>query len=298
MKNYPYPDKKESKIKWVSTDWLEKNLSKPNLKIIDTQPDIHDYITQHIPGSVYFNQKLLRIPFEGRPGAYVPDEVINKLFNRIGLKNDEPVVVYTAKGEFRGWGDGLEQTMVAYTLARYGHNKVYVLDGGLEKWKKEKKEITKEFPKIDESIFNIDVQGDYYVNMDEVKDLKDREDTILLDARPKNVYEGQGPWILPGHIPGAVNLPWKKLMDNDNPRLLKSDDEIKKIVNEVGATRDKLVICSCGTGREATNEFLLFKFYLGYPRVKIYEGSYTEWTSYPENPTVVGEKPRLKEVVE
>ena len=298
MRNYPYPKDKESKVKLVSTDWLEKNIDKPNLTVLDTQPDIHDYITEHLPGAVYFNQKLLRVPFEGRPGVYVPDDVIQSLFNRIGLKEDSPVVVYTGKGEFRGWGDGLEQTMLAYTLARFGHNNVYVLDGGLDKWKKEQKDLTKEFPNVKESNFNLNVQDDYYLNMEEVKDLKDRDDAILLDARPKNVYEGQGPWILPGHIPGAVNLPWKKLMDEANPRLLKPDDEIKEILNEVGATRDKLIICSCGTGREATNEFLLFKFYLGYPNVKIYEGSFTEWTSYPENPTVVGEKPRLKEVVE
>ncbi len=298
MRNYPCQKDKESKVKLVSTNWLEKNIDDPNITVLDTQPDIHDYVTEHLPGAVYFNQQLLRVPFEGRPGVYVPDEVIQSLFSRIGLEENKPVVVYTAKGEFRGWGDGLEQTMVAYTLARFGHNNVYVLDGGLDKWKNENKDLTKEFPHIKESKFNINVQDDYYVNMDEVKDLKDRDDTILLDARPKKVYEGQGPWILPGHIPGAVNLSWKKLMDENNPKLLKPDNEIKEILNDVGATRDKLIICSCGTGREATNEFLLFKFYLGYPSVKIYEGSFTEWTSYPENPTVVGEKPRLKEVVE
>jgi len=294
MKNYPYPENKENKVKWVSTDWLKKHLEDPNLMVLDTQPNIHDYITEHIPGAVYFNQNLLRIPFEGRPGVYVSENVIQRLFSRIGLKKDEPVVVYTGKGVFRGWGDGLEQTMVAYTLARFGHNNVYVLDGGLNKWKKEKKDLTKEFPDINESNFKVNVQEEYYVNMEEVKELKDKDDTILLDARPGKIYEGQGPWILPGHIPGAVNIPWKKLMNDNNPTLLKKDEKIRKIVENVGATRDKLIICSCGTGREATNEFLLFKWYLGYPRVKIYEGSYTEWTSYPENPTVVGKKPRLK----
>jgi thiosulfate/3-mercaptopyruvate sulfurtransferase len=55
---------------------------------------------------------------------------------------------------------------------------------------------------------------------------------------------------------------------------------------------EKTVICSCGTGREATNEFILFKWYLGFPKVKIYEGSFTEWSSYPQNPTVIGPNPR------
>lgn len=291
---------KNAKVKWVSTNWLEKNLINPNLKILDIQPNIHDYISEHIPGAIYFNENLLRVPYEGKPGVYVSEEIIEKLYRRVGLMKHNPVVVYTGEGVFKGWGDGLEQTMLAYTLARFGHENVYILDGGLDKWKKEGKELTKEFPKVEETDFEVNVQDEYYVNMDEVKELKDKEDTILLDARPEKVYQGQGPWALAGHIPGAVNLPWKKLMTDDNPRQLKSDEEIQKIVEEVGATKDKLIICSCGTGREATNEFLLFKWYLNYPNVKIYEGSFTEWTSYPENPTVTGKTPTLKteEVVE
>ncbi len=298
MRNYPYPENKESEIKLVSTEWLKKKLSDIDLTIIDTQPDIHDYITEHIPGAVYFNQKLLRVPYKGTPGVYVPEDVIKQLFSRIGIEKNKPIIVYTGKGAFRGWGDGLEQTMLAYSLVRFGCENVYVLDGGLEKWKKEKMELTKEFPDREETNFETDIQEDYFVNIEEVKNLKDKEDTVLLDARPEKVYKGQGPWILPGHIPGAVNLPWKKLMDEDNPKLLKPVEEIEKILNNIGATKDKMIICSCGTGREATNEFLLFKFYLGYPDVKIYEGSFTEWTSYPENPTVVGDTPRLSEVME
>jgi thiosulfate/3-mercaptopyruvate sulfurtransferase len=106
------------------------------------------------------------------------------------------------------------------------------------------------------------------------------------------MYEGQGPWMKPGHIPGAINLPWATLMDDKNKRLLKPDEEIKALLDACGIEPYKTIICSCGTGREATNEFLLFKWYLGYPVVRIYEGSFTEWSSYPENPTVTGKNPR------
>jgi thiosulfate/3-mercaptopyruvate sulfurtransferase len=81
-------------------------------------------------------------------------------------------------------------------------------------------------------------------------------------------------------------------MDEKNKRLLKPDEEIEAILDAKGVTRDRVIICSCGTGREATNEFLLFKWYLGYPKVRIYEGSFTEWSSYPDNPTVTGGSPR------
>ncbi|MGZ7069081.1 MAG: rhodanese-like domain-containing protein, partial [Methanobacterium sp.] len=73
--------------------------------------------------------------------------------------------------------------------------------------------------------------------------------------------------------------------------LMKSEDEIKSMVEERGATEDKTIICYCGTGREATNLFVVFKWFLGYPDVKLYEGSITEWTQKDGNPTVVGPNP-------
>ena len=278
-------------LRWTEAEWLEENLG-GEFSVVDVQPNIHDYILEHIPGAVYFNPDLLRVSCKGMPGKYVPGQVAEMLFRRIGLSNDFPVVVYTGVGGFKGWGDGLEQTMVAYSLVRFGHNKVYILDGGLDDWKKESRKVTKEFPVLEESDFRVELRKDFWIEYEEFKRIKDDENVVLLDARPENVYEGQGPWIKPGHIPGAINLPWKKLMAEDNPALLKDEYEIKGILDEKGIARDKTVICSCGTGREATNEFVMFKFLLKYPSVKIYEGSFTEWTFYPDNPTVTGKKPR------
>lgn len=289
MKEYPYPSG-EGTVKWISTEWLEDHVN--DVMILDTQPNVHDYITEHIPGAVYFNQGLLRVPLKGKPAVYVPKEAVQINFRRIGLDSDTPVVVYTGTGAFKGWGDGLEQTMVTYTLARFGHNKVHILDGGLNKWKKENRPLSQVFPEITESKFKAKVRSEYFVEYEAFKKMKDKDNVVLLDARPANVYKGQGPWIKPGHIPGAISLPWASLMDPDNTRLLKPDKEIHTILENHGVSKDKTVICSCGTGREASNEFILFKWYLQYPDVKIYEGSFTEWTSFPDNPTVTGENPR------
>jgi thiosulfate/3-mercaptopyruvate sulfurtransferase len=202
------------------------------------------------------------------------------------------VVVYTGTGAAKGWGDGLEQTMMAYSLARFGHDSIYVLDGGLDKWKGEGKPLTKRFPKSETSDFSVRVQSDFSVDYETFKAMKDRDDVMVLDARPAAAYEGQAFWIKPGHIPGAVNVPWASLMDDKNKRLLKPDEEIMAILNVCEVRPDKTIICTCGTGREATNEFIFFKWCLNYPNVKIYEGSFTEWTAYPENPTVTGKTPR------
>jgi thiosulfate/3-mercaptopyruvate sulfurtransferase len=288
-KDYPYGS---GTVKWISADWLHENLKKQEMVILDVQPNIHDYIEQHIPGAIYMNEGLLRTYIDGMPARYVPPDTIQPVLRYAGLKPGVPAVVYTGTGAAKGWGDGLEQTMMAYSLARFGHDCVYVLDGGFDKWKGEGKPLTKEFPKSSTSDFSVRVKSDFYIEYGEFKAVKDRKDVMVLDARPPDVYEGQSFWIKPGHIPGAVNVPWASLMTDANKSLLKSDEEISAILKANGVRPEKTIICTCGTGREATNEFILLKWYLNYPSVRIYEGSFTEWTAYPENPTVTGKNPR------
>jgi len=288
-KDYPYG---KGKVKWISADWLAENLKKEEMLILDVQPNVHDFIEEHIPGAVYLTEGLLRCTENNLPAMYVPPAALELVFRRTGLKRDIPAVVYTGAGAAKGWGDGLEQTMMAYSLVRFGHNLVYILDGGLNKWKTEGKPLTKEFKPVQASNFTVQVQEDYFIDYQTFKAIKDSKDVITLDARPADAYEGQKYWIKPGHIPGTIHVPWRSLMADGNPALLKPDQEIQAILDKNGIHPDKMILCTCGTGREATNEFILFKWYLDYPRVKIYEGSYTEWTAYPENPTVTGKNPR------
>ncbi len=293
-RTYPYPPG-DGEVRWVSTGWLADHLNDPGLQIIDCQPNIHDYIRGHLPGALFLEENHFRLSRD-RPGVFVPPEVAELLFRRFGLLADQPVVVASSAGPLSKCttyiGDGLEQTMLAYTIARYGHRKVLILDGGVDKWQAEGRPLTQAFPKAVESEYRVQLRRDFLVDYGELLKTKDRTDVMLLDARPAPVYEGQGPWPKPGHIPGAVNLPWKGLMDPGNPKLLKPEEEIRAILAEKNITPEKTIICSCGTGREATNEFLLFRFLLSFPKVKIYEGSFTEWSMHPENPTVTGKNPR------
>lgn len=289
-KRYPYPPG-DGVVKWVSAQWLNDHLGDDHLKVIDTQPNVHDYIQEHIPGAVYMNEGLLRVSFYGQPAFFVPAESIQPMLRRLSLETSDSIVVYTGRGVFKGWGDGLEQTMVAYSLARFGCNHVYLLDGGIDKWKQEKRTLTKDYPQTEDSDFTVNTRCEYWVDYKEFLQLKDRSDSVVFDARPSAFYEGQGPWSKPGHIPGAINLPWASLMDNANKTLLKPDDEIRQILEKKEVTPKKMILIYCGTGREATNEFLFFKWYLKYPRVRLYEGSFTEWVSYPQNPTVTGKFP-------
>lgn len=294
MKTYPYPAG-ESKVKWVSTAWLQDHIGDDDLMVLDVQPNVHDYIMGHIPGAVYLNEGLLRSAWNRLPAMYVPAESLQLVLCRAGIDPNRTTVVYSAAGRYSrcaaGLGDGLEQTMMAYSLIRFGHNSVYILDGGLEKWKEDGGDLTKVFPELRPSSFKIQLQRDYFVEYDEFKRLRERKDVIVFDARPFEVYKDGGLWIKRGHIPGAYSLPWRSLMSKDNPKLMKSDEELRELVGKFNITSDKTLLIYCGTGREATNEFLFFRFYLGHEKVKIYEGSFTEWSSYPENTSVTGESP-------
>ena len=282
-------------VSWVTPSWLADHHG-DELLLLDCQPNIHEYVQGHIPGAIYLNENVFRAHEGTCPTRWVNRDAAMGLFRQFGLDADVPVVVYTGSCSLTGCttyiGDGLEQTMVAYSLLRYGHGDVRILDGGLDAWKAEGHPLSREYGKAEESGFTPRVRNDLFLDLDEFVRLKDREDVILLDARPPATYQGQGPWPKPGHIPGAVNLPWKGLMSAENTRRLRPEAEIRQAVEAVGATPDRTVICSCGTGREATNEYLIFRHLLGYPDVRLYEGSFTEWTADPANPTVTGPNPR------
>jgi len=293
MKTYPYPPG-DSPIQWVNSEWVDDHRDDPDITIVDAQPDIHDYLSEHIRGAVYFSERLLRIPHHGWPGKYIPEDAMHSFFGRLGLTPDTPVIIYTARGVFRGWGDGLDQTMVAYSFARFGLHHVYVMDGGLDKWKQERRPLTRDFPTIEDTDCPAQVRRDFYVTYDDVNKAKGREDTQIVDVRPPDMYSGKSVWKKAGHIPGAINIPWYNLMDEENPTLLKPEEEIRETISQAGLDAKKNIIVYCGTGREATNPFILYKWYLGFPHVKIYEGSFTEWASIQDTITSVGTEPYEK----
>ena len=294
MKTYPYPTDPQGPIQWVSTEWVDDHRDDPNIDIVDAQPDIHDYLSEHLPGAVYFSERLLRVPHHGWPGNYVPEDVMHSLMCRIGLTPDHGVIVYTGRGVFRGWGDGLDQTMVAYSFARFGHRKVYLVDGGLDKWKEERRPLTRDFPNTEDSEFPVQVHSEFFVDYEYVNRVKGHEDTQLIDVRPPDMYKGLSVWKKAGHIPGAINIPWYTVMDDDNPTLMKPDDEVREIFEDAGLDTSKHIIVYCGTGREATNPFTMLKWYFQCPSVKIYEGSFTEWASIPNSLTQIGPEPYEK----
>jgi thiosulfate/3-mercaptopyruvate sulfurtransferase len=277
-------------IKYIDTNWLQSNLN-AHYTILDFQPDIHDYIKEHIPGAVYINEKHFRCFYQSQPAAYVPSTVIEMIMGQAGLSNSLPVVIYGGNGRFSEQGDGLEQTMAAYTLARFGHQEIYLLNGGIDAWIEADLELEKRFPTVEPKTFITSICNDLFYNYNQFREAKDKSNTVLIDVRPRSVYEGKSIWTKPGHIPGARNLPWRLLMSHSNANHLRPLHQIDELVQEIDVSPSQSVILYCGTGREASSAFIVFKYILNYPDVRIYEGSFTEWCSNLENETVTGPEP-------
>jgi thiosulfate/3-mercaptopyruvate sulfurtransferase len=282
-------------VSWVSTEWLADHLDKIPFVIVDCRQQTHAYFHEHIPGAIYVHEGLLRTHIGKNPLQWISPLAAEIVFSILGFEQDSPIVVYSDSKPLSAsadiTSDGLEQSLVAYSLARFGCRNVLILDGGFSKWKGEVRPLTQDLGISHPSSFTVDMQIDFLAGYEACISLKDNPDTILLDTRPASWYEGRGPWMKPGHIPGAVNLPATRFMDEKNSTLLKTEDEIREILFSCGVTPEKTIICSCGTGRTATVVFLILKFYLGYPDVLLYEGGFTEWSSNPDNPVVTGKNP-------
>jgi len=282
-------------VAWVSSEWLEDHLDDNPLVIVDCRQQTHAYFQEHIPGAIHLHEDLLRMHIGKNPVQWISPVAAEIVFSTLGFEQDCPVVVYSdskpRSASSAITSDGLEQSLVAYSLARFGCRKVLILDGGFSTWKGEDRPLTGDPGISRPSSFTVDVQIDFLAGYEACLSLKDNPETILLDTRPAPWYEGQGPWMKPGHIPGAVNLPATRIMEDNNSTLLKAEVEIRTILFNCGATPEKTIICSCGTGRTATVVFLILKFYLGYPDVLMYEGGFSEWSSHPDNPVVRGKTP-------
>lgn len=279
-----------STIKYVNVDWLKANLTS-KYRLLDFQPDVHDYIKEHIPGAVYINEKHFRYYHHHLPAEYVPTSIIETILSQAGVNNSSPVVIYAGQGRFSEQGDGLEQSMAAYTLARFGHEEIYLLNGGIDAWIEASLELDCKFPVVEQNTFITNVRNDFFVNYSQFNEMKNNPQTTIIDIRPHSVYEGKSVWCKPGHIPGAINLPWRSLMSPSNANMLRPEHQIRELISERNLSPEQMLLLYCGTGREATCAFIVFKYVMNFPNVRIYEGSFTEWCTYPDNKTVTGPNP-------
>jgi thiosulfate/3-mercaptopyruvate sulfurtransferase len=263
----------------VDTDWLEANLQDPGIRIIEVDEDTTAYEKEHIPGALAWNWNTdLHAP-TGR--EYVDQDGLSALLQAAGVGSDTTVVLY---GGNNNWF-----ASYAYWLLKYlGYDNVKLLNGGRKKWELESRAQTSEVPSYDATDFRIDgaIRDDIRALRDDVLGRVGQGGGSFVDVRAPEEYRGeklapdhlpQEQAQVPGHIPGAANVPWAKAANDDGT--FKSADELSALYQGEGVTSDKEVIAYCRIGERSSHTWFVLTELLGYDDVKNYDGSWTEYGS-------------------
>lgn len=271
-------------VQFVSPAWVKEHSADANLRVLDVRLNPFDYFVGHIPNAVHIADSSFRGPNGTLPVQYWRPEKLQSFFSQAGVTDASKVLIYS------DGRDVLGATMVAYLLERSGHSNVAVLDGGFAGYKAANLPVTKEFPQYTLGTFRVRDDASVRVTLAQVRTLIGKRGVTFIDPRPADVFSGQQDiWVRNGHIPGAKNIPWPTFTAGEtNFHQLKPLDEIRQILADRGVSPSDDIIVTCSTGREATLQYNVLKHLLGYPKVRVYEGSWTEYSSQLDLPVETG----------
>ena len=276
----------------VSTDWLAKNLNNPNVIVIQVGREQKDYLAGHLPNARFLPLNALVITRDNKANELPPLDKLKTLFANLGINNDSRVVLY-------GDNYNLLAARAYFTLDYLGFgDNAALLDGGLDKWKAEKRPLSTEVFEVKTGNFTPRVNPHVVAVRDVVRDISwatatlDAPNYALIDARPNDEYSGakaDATLAKVGHIPGAVSLYWmdKNLVSKENP-VLKTAKDLRQIYEAAGAIQSKKVVSYCRTGVQASHTYFVAK-YLGYD-VAMYDGSFSEWVTLEGSQVITGDK--------
>ncbi|MGB9964336.1 sulfurtransferase [Halobacterium hubeiense] len=245
---------------WVaSADWLAEHLD--DVAVVDVR-DAWEYDgIGHVPGAV-------SVPFDefratGGPEGMMPErDHWAKLLGEAGIERGDTIVAYDDT-------HGVFAARFLVTALYYGHDDLRLLDGDYSAWLREH-ETTDEATEVTPTDYEPGApREDVFVDAEDVLAATDDPDAVVVDTREPEEYDE-------GHIPGAVNLDWKEVVD-DETRGLKPREDIEALLAERGVTPDERVVLYCNTARRISHTFVVLRW-LGFPEVAFYEGSLTDWT--------------------
>jgi thiosulfate/3-mercaptopyruvate sulfurtransferase len=250
----------------ISANDLMKIARKPTTVIVSART-ADDYSKVHITNAVHVRYQDLN---DDMAMLIAPDQIA-KILGEKGISETKTIVLYD---------DGSEKYSgrMYWVLKYLGAPNVKILDGGMPAWRASRKPVTRTPTKVKPATFTPSVQSKYLATMADVT----KGGTVVVDARSAAEYNGTADTKLrPGRIPGAVNIEYVNVLDDEGKLL--PNDQIQSVFTKNGVTKDKTVIVYCETSVRAGILFHTLTSALNYPNVKLYDGAYREWQSKPSN---------------
>lgn len=274
----------------VSRDWLFDNLKTPGVRIVDASWYLPssgrngkaEFDAGHIPGAIFFDQDEIADHTSGLPHTVPSPHVFAQHMGSVGITPHDKIVIYDGAGFFSA-------PRVWWLFRIMGAKNVFVLDGGLDGWKKDRLPLTSEKTKVAASLFKPDFNADAVVGFDEMFEVVARQSTQIADARGAGRFTGDEAepraGMRSGHMPGARNVPVTEISSYG---MLKPVEELRGIFENAGIDLTKPVITSCGSG--VTAAALIFALAsIGHEEHRLYDGSWSEWGGRSDTPVVTGE---------
>lgn len=270
----------------VDTQWVEDHSKDSNVRIAEVDYDPKaNYQLGHVPGAVLFDWKEdINDP---TCRNILSRDSCERLLQKTGINDDSILVLY---GDFNNWFAAFAFWVFKY----YGYKDVRLMNGGRKKWLEEDRPLSKDNPSnLPKGNFKASSPDENIrVFLDEVKKALDQEHRIrMVDVRSPKEFTGEilAPPEYPtehaqrgGHIPGAENIPWAQAIKEDGT--FKPKEELEAMYNNKGITPEKEIITYCRIGERSSHTWFVLKYLLGFPKVKNYDGSWTEWGNMIANP--------------